>query len=133
MQNRRVRRRLEQERVRASRECSVEREKRRRTADMATAGPRDAAREGPNFVGWTRRGDRGESVGDQPGGGHSMASSISTLHALQDIRDHNLTTGETVSLRNKSGARDLCLVCADGDTHVPRTVLYIKSKMWQCG
>ena len=98
LQNRRVRRRLEQWRVGASRECSVGGEERRRTADMATAGARDAARAGSDLVGWTRRGDRGKSVGDQPGGGHSMASSVSTQHALQDLRDHDLTTGETVSV-----------------------------------
>ena len=65
---------------------------------MATAGARDAARAGSDFVGWARRGDRGKGAGDQPGGGHSMASSISTQHALQGLRDHDLTTGETVSL-----------------------------------
>ncbi|KAI0269459.1 hypothetical protein BGY98DRAFT_307116 [Russula aff. rugulosa BPL654] len=53
---------------------------------------------GIGFCGMGRRGDRGKGAGDQPGGGHSMASSISTQHALQGLRDHDLTTGETVSL-----------------------------------
>jgi len=93
LQNRSIRWRLGKGRVRASRECGIgQREERRRAADMVIAGARDAARAGPHFVGWTiRRGRRGKSVGDQPGGGHSMASSIFTQHALQDLRDHDLT------------------------------------------
>ena len=59
---------------------------------MVIAGARDAARAGPHFVGWTSRDGGGQSVGDQPGGGHSMASSILTQHTIQDLRDHDLTT-----------------------------------------
>ena len=74
---------------------------------MVIAGAGDAARAGPHFAGRDCRGRGGKGVGDQPGGGHSMASSLSTQHALQDLRDHDLMT-HTVSLCDKPGAMDLC-------------------------
>ena len=86
---------------------------------MVIAGAHDAARAGPHFVGWTCLDRGGKGVGDQPRGGHSLASSIFTQHTIRDLRDHDLTT---VSLSDKPGALDLFPLSADGDTHVP--VLY---------
>jgi hypothetical protein len=51
-----------------------------------------------------------------------MAASVSTQHALQDLRDLDLTIRETVSVSDKAGGPVDLFLSSDGDTHVP--VLY---------
>jgi hypothetical protein len=59
---------------------------------MVTPSARDSARTRPYFVGWICHGCGGTSVGYQPGGGHTMASSIFTQWAIQDLHDYDLIT-----------------------------------------
>ncbi len=58
-----------------------------------------------------------------------MAASVSTQHTLQDLRDHDLTIFQTVSLCDKPGAIDL-FPPAQMEIPTYQYVLYIKSK---CG
>ena len=90
LQNWGIRRGPVPERVRRSRECRAEREKRRRAADVVTAGAIDATRAGTHFVERTGGERGGKGVRDQPRGRHPMATSIFTQYPIQDLYDHTL-------------------------------------------
>jgi len=64
--------------------------KRRRAADVVTAGAIDATRAGTNFVERTGSERGGKGIRDQPRGRHPMATSVFTQYPIQDLYDHSL-------------------------------------------
>lgn len=90
LQNWGIRRGPVPERVRRSRECRAERDKRRRAADVVSAGAIDATRAGTHFVERTCGERGGKGIRDQPRGRHPMATSVFTQYPIQDLHDHSL-------------------------------------------